>query len=36
MAEENVIQEFRFKNTDETRNYFVEEIEQIDEQQFKG
>ena len=28
MAEENVIQEFRFKNTDETRNYFVEQIEQ--------
>ena len=23
-----MIQEFKFKNTDETRNYFLEEIEQ--------
>ena len=26
MAEENISQEFRLKNTDETRNYLVEEI----------
>ena len=26
--EENISQEFRFKNIDETRNYFLEEIEQ--------
>ena len=26
MAEENVSQEFRLKNTDETRNYLIEEI----------
>ena len=26
--EENMIQEFRLKNIDETRNYFLEEIEQ--------
>ena len=24
MVEENIIQEFRFKNIDETRNYFLE------------
>ena len=28
MAEENEIQEFRSKNIDETRNYFIEEINQ--------
>ena len=28
MAEENISQEFRFKNIDETRNYFLKEIEQ--------
>ena len=28
MAGENISQEFRLKNIDETRNYFVEEIEQ--------
>ena len=28
MVEENVSQEFRLKNIDETRNYFLEEIEQ--------
>ena len=28
MAEENVNQEFRLKNIDETRNYFTEEIDQ--------
>ena len=28
MAEENVSQEFRFENIDETRNYFLEEIKQ--------
>ena len=28
MVEENTTQEFRFKNIDETRNYFVKEIEQ--------
>ena len=27
MAEKNISQEFRLKNIDETRNYFVEEIE---------
>ena len=26
VAEENIIQEFRLKNIDETRNYFIEEI----------
>ena len=26
MAEENISQEFRLKNIDETRNYFIEEI----------
>ena len=26
MAEENIIQEFRLKNIDETRNYLIEEI----------
>ena len=26
MAEENTRQEFRLKNTDKTRDYFVEEI----------
>ena len=26
MAKENIIQEFRLKNVDETRNYFVEKI----------
>ena len=28
MVEENLIQKFSLKNVDETRNYFVEEIEQ--------
>ena len=28
MVEENIIQEFRPKNIDETRNYFLEETEQ--------
>ena len=28
MVEENISQEFRFKNLDETRNYFLKEIEQ--------
>ena len=28
MSEENVSQEFRLKNIDETRNYFIEEINQ--------
>ena len=28
MSDENIIQEFRFKNIDETRNYFFEEIKQ--------
>ena len=28
MAEENISQEFRLKNIDETRNYLIEEINQ--------
>ena len=28
MAEENISQEFRLKNIDETRNYLIEEIHQ--------
>ena len=28
MGEENISQEFTLKNIDETRNYFVEKIEQ--------
>ena len=28
MVEENISQEFRLKNKDETRNYFFEEIKQ--------
>ena len=28
MIQENISQEFRLKNIDETRNYFVEEIKQ--------
>ena len=28
MAEENISQEFRLKNVDETRNYFPEEVKQ--------
>ena len=28
MAEENIRQEFRLQNIDETRNYFIEEIKQ--------
>ena len=28
MIEENIIQEFRFKEIDEQRNYFIEEIKQ--------
>ena len=30
MAEENINQEFRLKNIEKTRNYFHEEIEQIE------
>ena len=30
MVEENKSQEFRLKNTDETRNYFLEEIKQYE------
>ena len=28
MVEENIGQEFRLKNIDETRNYFIEKIKQ--------
>ena len=28
MSEENITQEFRLKNVDETRNYFIKEINQ--------
>ena len=28
MVEENISQEFRFKNIDETRHYFLEETKQ--------
>ena len=28
MLEENISQEFRVKNTEETKNYFIEKIEQ--------
>ena len=28
MADENIIQEFRLKNIDETKNYIIEEINQ--------
>ena len=28
MVEENISQEFRLKNKDETRNYFLEQIKQ--------
>ena len=28
MAEENVSQEFRMKNVEQTRNYFIKEIDQ--------
>ena len=28
MTEENIYREFRLKNIDETRNYFIEEISQ--------
>ena len=28
MSEENISQEFRLKNIDETRNYFIEKINQ--------
>ena len=28
MGEENISQEFKLKSIDETKNYFVEEIEQ--------
>ena len=30
MAEEDIIPEFRLKNIDETRNYFLKEMEQND------
>ena len=30
MAEEKISQEFRFKNIDGTRNYFLEEIKQYE------
>ena len=29
MVEENISQKFRFKNIDETRNYFLEEINKM-------
>ena len=29
MVEENISKEFRLKNIDKTRNYFLEEIEQM-------
>ena len=29
MAEENISQEFRLKNIDETRDYFIEEIKKM-------
>ena len=29
MTEENIIQEFRFENIEEKRNYFLEEINKI-------
>ena len=31
MAEENISQEFRLKNIDETRNYLIKEIEKKEE-----
>ena len=31
MSKESISQEFRLKNTDETRNYLVEEINQINQ-----
>ena len=34
MAEENITQEFRLKNIDETRNYFYKEIEQKSTKRF--
>ena len=39
MSEENISQEFRFKNIDETRHYLIEEINQnelISEKHKKG
>ena len=30
MTEENISRKFRLKNIDETRNYFIEEINQND------
>ena len=36
MVEENISQEFRLKNKDETRNYFVEEIVQNELMREKG
>ena len=30
MTEENISQQFRLKRIDETRNYFIQEIKQID------
>ena len=30
MVEKNISQDFRLKNVDETKNYFLEEIEQIE------
>ena len=30
MSEENISQEFRLKKIDETRNYFIEEVDQIE------
>ena len=29
MAEENISQEFKLKNIDETRNYFLEQIKKM-------
>ena len=31
MTEENISQEFTMKNIDETRNYFIKEIEEINQ-----
>ena len=31
MSEENISQEFRLQNIDETRNYLIEEINLMDE-----
>ena len=36
MAEENISQEYRFNNTDKTRNYLLEEIDQNQQEAQKG